>query len=117
MADDQDVKPPREVFPEGRGPNYMVWWPTPTAPRYLLAWGELGAPPQLRTWGLATFEGAEFTEGRDCLWHRPKEVTGDELRAWLTKEAKVEPEAVSAMVAEAMASRPDLFADLRPAGG
>jgi hypothetical protein len=76
--------------------------------------GELGHPPQLRTWGLATFEGAAFTEGRDHIWHRPKDVSSDELRAWLLEEVRVDPEAVSAMVAKATASRRDLFADLRP---
>jgi hypothetical protein len=41
-------------------------------------------------------------------------VSSDELRAWLLEEVRVDPEAVSAMVAKATASRRDLFADLRP---
>jgi hypothetical protein len=107
MADDQDIKPPRAIFPEGRGRRYMVSWPTPTAPRYVLAWGELGPPPQLRSWGVATFEG---DGGSDHIWgDRPKDVSSNELRAWLLTK-NVDPEAVRAMVASAIDSRPDLFA-------
>jgi len=117
MADDQDVRPPRRIFPEGRGTRLKVWWPTPAAPRYVLAWGQLGPPPQLRSWGVASFEGDGGSQGRDHIWgHRPRDVSSDELSAWLLEEAEVDPEAVRAMVAKATVSRPDLFADLQPPG-
>jgi len=94
MAGDQDVRPPRRIFPEGRGTRLKVWWPTPTAPPYVLAWGELGPPPQLPSCSVATFEGDGSSEGQDHIWgHRSRGVSSDELRAWLLEEAKVEPEA------------------------
>jgi hypothetical protein len=71
----------------------------------MLVFGPIPHASDRPTFGLAVIDGTVIAES---IWTRPREITQDDLMAWL--EPVTSPEAASAMVAQLAADDPELFA-------